>query len=57
MGDIPIRIQSLENFIRKSRGAKFFTESDGEIILFFENDMTAKNKAFEEGTVENKCIK
>lgn len=33
---------------------QFVTENRGEIVLTFENDMTAKEKALEEGIVENK---
>jgi hypothetical protein len=33
---------------------KFVTETNGEIVLTFENNMTAKEKAFEEGIMENK---
>jgi hypothetical protein len=33
---------------------KCITETDGEIVLTFENNMTAKEKAFEEGKIENK---
>ena len=33
---------------------QFVTELDGKIVLIFENKMTAKERAFEEGIVENK---
>ena len=33
---------------------KFVTENNGEIVLTFENNMTAKEKAFGEGKVEDK---
>lgn len=33
---------------------KFVTETNGEIVLTFENYMTAKEKAFGEGRIENK---
>lgn len=34
----------------------FVTERNGEVILIFENNMTSKEKAFEEGIVENKQL-
>jgi hypothetical protein len=37
-----------------SHNWEFFTETDGQIILFFKNDRMTKDKAFEEGIVENK---
>jgi hypothetical protein len=33
---------------------QFVTETDGKIVLLFGNNMTAKEKAFEEGKKENK---
>jgi hypothetical protein len=37
-----------------SHNWQFVTEKDGKIVLTFGNNMTAKEKAFEEGKVENK---
>jgi hypothetical protein len=37
-----------------SHNGQLVTEKDGKIVLTFENNMTAKEKAFEEGKVENK---
>jgi hypothetical protein len=37
-----------------SHNWQFVTEKDGKIVLTFENNMTAKGKAFEEGKKENK---
>ena len=37
-----------------SHNWQFITEIDGKIALVFENKMTAKEKAFEEGKKENK---
>jgi hypothetical protein len=33
---------------------QFVTETDGKIVLTFENNMTAKEKVIEEGKFENK---
>jgi len=37
-----------------SHNWQFVTEKDGKIVLTFGNNMTAKEKAFEGGKVENK---
>jgi hypothetical protein len=37
-----------------SHNWQFVTETDGKIVLLFGNNMTAKEKAFEEGKKENK---